>query len=567
MLQKLFIQNIALISQLTVDFSSGLCIITGETGAGKSIIIDSIGLVLGERAGRELIKTGETKAKVEAHFTVDASIAEALEEQGIECDDDTIIIARELSASKNDAQTVKSVCRINGAMVSASVLKEITSNMVDVHGQHEHQALLAQHRHMGFLDSFAADNISPLLARVKGLYKNYKDIEKKMYTGFVSEQERAQRIDILTYQINEIESLALVEGEEEQLEEERKILSNGEMIMRALYTADQMLNSSEGGALTTVKSACNELYPIADVSEEYSSLADTVSEAYYALEAAAYTLSDTASSFSFDAQRQDAVEARLGAIAGLKRKYGSSVASIIEFADNARQELETLEQGQQLREQQQAELEKLRAEYQKVALELSQARKAAAIGFSNQVMSELTDLGLGKSRFSVSFAPLEGDMPSQEGIDYVEFMFTANPGEPEKPLRKVASGGEISRIMLALKSVLSDTENTDTMIFDEIDTGISGTTATTVGLKMQMIARKKQVLAITHLPQIAAFADVHFLVEKIQTDDATNSMMVQLDGAQRAREVARIMGDKNSDAAINHANELIAHANMLKSGK
>lgn len=561
MLNSIVIQNIALISKLSVDFSKGLNIITGETGAGKSIIIDSINLVLGDRADRDIIKTGEQKASVEAVFDISdcEEAKEAIKADAIDCDDDTLIISRELYA-KDSSSAVRSVCRINGTVVSLSALKSVTEHIVDVHGQHEHQSLLAQTKHLKFLDEYAMNEVKRLKDNVRSLYKRYKEVESSLNSGFISERERAQRIDILSYQVQEIDAVSPREGEDDALNNERKLLANSESIMRALYLAGELLTNGESGALTAAKSACNELYPISELSEEYSALASALNEAYYALESAAYSVRDSAEAFTFDAQRLDEVESRLSAISSLKRKYGGTIKEILKFQSDAQNELDALIHDDELRSQRQAELSAIAAEYVKNAGDLSGLRKKAADRFSRQVTENLDKLGLKKASFSVSVTRLEGEIPSSDGIDFIEFMFSANPGEPEKPLRKVASGGEISRIMLALKSVLSDCEDIGTMIFDEIDTGISGNTATVVGSQMRAISRKKQVLAITHLPQIAAYADSHYIVEKIQTASGAASVLRKLNYDERAGEVARIMGGADSELALSHARELIKKA-------
>jgi len=384
-----------------------------------------------------------------------------------------------------------------------------------------------------------------------------------MNSGFVSEQEREQRIDILTYQLNEIDAVAPEAGEDERLDAEIELLANGERIMQALYSASSALSNGEHGALTCAKSALNDLYPITAFSTEYKEIADALSESYYALEAAADQLRSAADGFSFDAKRLDEAQGRSSAISTLKRKYGNSIEAVLEFAEKARTELDDLRNSEKRRAQLAAELEKTQKQYESAAQKLTEIRRSTAAELKKKVEENLKDLGLGKSVFEVYIADLEGEVPSADGKDYVEFMFSANPGEPKKPLRKVASGGEMSRIMLALKNVLADTDDIDTLIFDEIDTGISGNAATVVGMKMSSIARKKQVLAITHLPQIAAFADSHYLVEKLQGDDVTTSTLRLLTGDDRVREVARIMGGADSELAMRHAAELIVNAKKL----
>ena len=564
MLKNISIKNIALISELSVDFTDGLNIITGETGAGKSIIIDSINLVLGERAGKELIKSGTQKGGAEATFNVNADVLQALSDAGIDADDDEIVISREISLPKGDSQSLKSVCRINGTMISLAELKSITDMMVDVHGQHEHQSLLSQSKHLEILDSYDKVNIFPLKAECAKLYSEYHKTLQSMHEGYMSEQDREQRIDILTYQLNEIDKISPEVGEDDRLEAEIELLQNGERIMQALYNASTLLTNGEQGALTLSKSACNELIGISSFSDDLRSLADTVSEAYYNLEAASDAVKSAAESFSFDAKRLDEAQDRLSSIIKLKRKYGNSIEAILEFADKARSELSDLQDSEVRREKLKAMADELLKKYAATSDKLSEMRKSAAQRLTENVMENLSDLGLSKAVFDVSIERLEGDIPSRDGIDYVEFMFSANPGEPKKPLRKVASGGEMSRIMLALKNVLAETDSIDTMIFDEIDTGISGNAATVVGMKMSEIARKKQVLAITHLPQIAAFADSHYLVEKTQTDDSTATTLTRLTDEERQREVARIMGGADSALAVSHARELITSAEKMK---
>ena len=560
MLKSLTIKNIALISRLDVEFFEGLNIITGETGAGKSIIIDSINLVLGERADRELIKTGESKGSVEAVFSVGGNMTDCLSEAGIEAEDGEITISREISLPKGDSQSIKSVCRINGSMISLAELKSITDRMVDVHGQHEHQSLLAQSRHMGILDAFGGAEIAELKQKCAELYNAHRRIRKEMHAGYISEQEREQRVDILTYQINEIDSVSPEAGEDYRLEAEIEILANGERIMQALYNASSALTNADYGSLTSTKTALNELYPITAFSDTYKTMADTLGEAYYALEAAADEVRSAADNFSFDAKRLDEAQARSNAISTLKRKYGNSIDDVLSFRDNAKEELDNLINGEKRRAQLAVELAKTEKEYRSAADALTEKRKASAEMLRESVESNLKDLGLGRASFAVSITPLDGDVPSPDGCDYIEFMFSANPGEPKKPLRKVASGGETSRIMLALKNVLAHTDEIDTLIFDEIDTGISGNSATVVGMKMSAIAKEKQVLAITHLPQIAAFADSHYLVEKTQGENETNTSLRLLSEDGRVHEVARIMGGSDSEFALGHAKELILKA-------
>jgi DNA repair protein RecN (Recombination protein N) len=561
MLTRLVIKNIALIDEVQIDFNKGLNIITGETGAGKSILLDSISLALGERASIELIKHGESKAVVEATFDISANeaVKQILEQEEIDYDGESITVAREISIPKNSPGTIKSVCRINGLMTNAAILKAITEHIVDLHGQHEHQALLNSKRHIAYLDAFASKELIDVKSIVKSAYESYKNTKQELLSGFISEEERERKIDMLTYQINEIESMKLEDGEDERLEAERNILANGEHVLRQLSTVSELMTDAEHGALYAIKEACRALSEISKYSDEYNALYESFNEAYYSLESSTYSLRDTVDSFSFDIDRLEEIEARLHAIGQLKRKYGNSISAILDFLNKAKEELYALLSGEERRIKLNKQLEEYRVQYFEAANKLSELRKQAAEVFSQSVLKELADLGLEKAKFSVKFEPLGDEEPHPNGIDNVEFMLTTNPGEPEKPLSKVASGGEVSRIMLALKSVLTDCEDISLMIFDEIDTGISGNTAMVVGEKMHSISRSKQIIAITHLPQIAAFSDYHYLVTKTQTDDATNSTITLLNDDEHCKEIARILGG-TKETSLMHAAAMIKEA-------
>ncbi|NLB61264.1 MAG: DNA repair protein RecN [Clostridiales bacterium] len=561
MLTRLTIRNIALIDEIKIDFRKGLYIITGETGAGKSILIDSISLALGERASIELIKHGESKAIVEATFDIssNASVKEILGHEEIDYDDDTITVSREISIPQGNQGSIKSVCRINGLMTNISVLKSITEHIVDLHGQHEHQALLNSKRHIGYLDSFAAKDLLDIKADTKNAFENYKKNKQELLSGFISEQERERRIDMLTYQINEIDSLKLEVGEEEKLVAEREILANGEHVLRQLNTTSELLTDSENGALYAIKEACRALSEISKYSDEYNALFENLNEVYYSLEASTYSVRDFVDSFSFDLERLEEIEARLHSIGQLKRKYGNSIPAVLGFLNKAQIELENLVSGEARRIKLNQMLEEYREQYFVAANKLSEIRKKSAEVFSISVMKELAELGLEKAKFSVRFDNLDDDEPHPNGIDEIEFMLSTNPGEPEKPLSKVASGGEVSRIMLALKSVLANCEDISLMIFDEIDTGISGNTAMVVGEKMHSISKNKQIIAITHLPQIAAFSDYHYSVTKLQTASSTSSMIRLLSEEEHCKEIARILGGAAETSFI-HAASMIKDA-------
>lgn len=556
MLLRLSIKNIALISHLDVEFVAGLNILTGETGAGKSIIIDAINLALGEKAEYELLKHGETKASVEAEFDISGNIPilNALNSLDIETEDDTLIVSRELNASG------RSVCRLNGTVVSRSSLKNIMDFLVDVHGQHEHQSLLAPKYHIQYLDAYAKDSLAQYKEIVNHAYDRFKSLEHDMEVNFLPPDERERRIDTLTYQINEIESINPMTGEDDELLRTRDMLMNAERIALSLTTAYDALYGGESNALSAIKSALVGLNDIKELSDSYSALQSKCDEAFYIIEDIAFQVREQKEVSNFEFSDLEQVEERLNVINSLKRKYGGTIDSVLQYAENARMELERIQNSADAFERNTVLINKYREDYYTGAEQLTIARKHSAEHFCAEVLAELRDLGLQNASLTVRFDTESGDVPSRNGIDKVEFLLSANSSEPEKPLAKVASGGEISRIMLALKTVLSHVEGISIMIFDEIDTGISGETATTVGLKMHYIAKGKQVIAITHLPQIAAFADAHYLVEKTEQEGIVRSDLKRLTDEEHKTEIARIMGGTHSRAALEHASAMISEA-------
>ena len=557
MLKQLSIYNIALIDQQSITFFDGFSVLTGETGAGKSIIIEALNFVLGERASRELVKSGEEKASVEAVFALRVSepVLDVLAGQGIDCEDNELTLFREFSLSG------KNICRANGTLINASVLKLIGDALVDIHGQHAHQSLLDEKKHLELLDRFAGRDALELKSRVAQAYHKATEAKRLLSAAQYNEQERIRRIDLLTYQIKEIDGANLNDGEEEQLEEQRGLLQNAQAVMEALEGANAALSGDEGesgGTLASLSTAMHLLDGIARLSADYSQLSEKLHALYYDLEDASYTLRDYRNDFSFEPGTLDEIETRLELISTLKRKYGASIAEILTYREKSRQELELIDNAEERREQLFAEYAAAKAEYDTLSLELSELRKQAAERMSARLLPELSDLGMPHAAFSAKFEQLSGEVPSASGIDDVEFLLSTNRGEPVKPLSKVASGGELSRIMLSFKSVLADLDGIPTMVFDEIDSGISGQIGTAVAVKMRQIARNHQVLCITHLPQIAAYANHQYLVYKEETGEHTRSNAIKLTQDQRAREIARIMGSGGADAvALEHAQQLI----------
>ena len=563
MLQNLCIKNIALIERLDISFSEGFHVLTGETGAGKSIIIDAVNFVLGERATRDLIMTGADKASVEAAFTVDdqPDLLQRLMELGIEqSDDDLLILTRELSIAG------KSVCRINGTLVNLSALKSVSDLLVDVHGQHEHQSLLHADSHLHFLDAFDRKTIEPLRQMVADLYQEHQSIHKELLSGFPSEQDRLRRMDVLEYQIKEISGASLQIGEEEELDTQLLVLSNAQAIMAALEAGHAFLIQEEDGALAKAGVAVRQLDHIQSLHPDYADAYSRLQDAYYAMEDVAFTLRDLKSGFEFQPELLNRVENRLERIHILKRKYGGNIREILDFLENVQSEYDNLQQSDTRREKLSHALADCAARYAVASENLMTARQLAAKRLSKQLVAQLSDLGMEKAKFDVSLQPLSPDKLTADGLERAEFLLSTNAGEPVKPLQRVASGGELSRIMLAFKTIHMGV--IPTIIFDEIDTGISGHIATIVGHKMLQIAQSRQVLCITHLPQIASMADTHFLVEKLEQKGRTYSKVRKLDLEERVREIARIMGSGEENIrALEHARELLKNAQELHSIK
>ena len=556
MLRRIHIRNVALIEEQSIEFDDGFSVLTGETGAGKSIIIESFNFVLGERASRDMIQHGEDKASVEAEFEITATepVNEVLKELEMEAEDGQLILFRELTAAG------KNTCRVNGIPVTASVLKQIGDMLVDIHGQHAHQSLLNVKMHLSLLDAFAKERTADLLPETAACYRAYTAAKRALDEAGMNERERAQKCDLYAYQIKEIESANLKDGEEEELIQERNKLINAQSIMEALGGSAEGLGSEEGvlSRLSTVK---QYMAGIAAISPEYAEMADRLAESYYALEDASYTLRGWSEGFSYDPAELDNIEWRLEQISRLKRKYGSSVAEILGYLEKTRAEYERLTTAEERKELLEADCSKALAAYTEKAGQLSAVRKEAAEQLRRELVLQMADLGMPHAAFEARIGRLPGDAPSAKGYDAVEFMFSANRGEPVKPLANIASGGEISRIMLAFKTATARSDGIPTMVFDEIDSGVSGDISIALARKMREIAEWHQVLCVTHLAQIAAYAHTNYYVEKKTDGDRTVSVAVRLDESERAREIARIMsGSPDDPAALQHAENLIRSA-------
>lgn len=554
MLEHLHIRNVALIKESEISFGDGLNILTGETGAGKSMIIDSLQFALGGRAGKDFLRHGEKQAAVEALFSVQSqALTEKLAENGIVPEEDgTLLITRTLS------EAGKSVCRINGSTVTVGMLKEIAEDMIDIYGQHEHQSLLNPVKHIRLLDRFCGAGFGEAMEEYKNSRQRLKDLEKQLTILIGDESQREQRMDILLFQKEEIEAAELQEGEEDALLEQKKRLSSMERLIRLTGESVTLLYDGDDRA----PSACDQLgdalaklREAAEYDAALSPLADALADGYAAVEDCARELKREAEKQEADPEELERIEERLQLFYKLKRKYGGSIEAVLEFYEKAVQELEFLsnssEKAAELSAKKAAEEKRLSA----LAETLTARRRATAEQVEEQIETALHDMEMKHARFHIQIEE-KADWGA-DGKDKVEFLISANAGEPLKPLAKIASGGEMSRVMLALKTVLVDADEIGTFIFDEIDTGVSGRTARRVGEKMRFLGGKRQLLCITHLPQIAAMADNHFLIEKESDAGETVTRVTALDEEGAVREVARLMNDV-TETTLAAARELLA---------
>ena len=554
MLEHLHIRNVALIKESEISFGDGLNILTGETGAGKSMIIDSLQFALGGRAGKDFLRHGEKQAAVEALFSVQSqALTEKLAENGIVPEEDgTLLITRTLS------EAGKSVCRINGSTVTVGMLKEIAEDMIDIYGQHEHQSLLNPVKHIRLLDRFCGAGFGEAMEEYKNSRQRLKDLEKQLTILIGDESQREQRMDMLLFQKEEIEAAELQEGEEDALLEQKKRLSSMERLIRLTGESVTLLYDGDDRA----PSACDQLgdalaklQEAAEYDAALSPLADALADGYAAVEDCARELRREAEEQEADPEELERIEERLQLFYKLKRKYGGSIEAVLEFYEKAVQELEFLSNSSEKAAELSAKKAKEEKRLSALAETLTARRRATAEQVEEQIETALHDMEMKHARFHIQIEE-KADWGA-DGKDKVEFLISANAGEPLKPLAKIASGGEMSRVMLALKTVLVDADEIGTFIFDEIDTGVSGRTARRVGEKMRFLGGKRQLLCITHLPQIAAMADNHFLIEKESDAGETVTRVTALDEEGAVREVARLMNDV-TETTLAAARELLA---------
>lgn len=559
MLAELHVTNFALIDHLDLTFGAGLNILTGETGAGKSIIIDALGLALGERAGSDLIRTGSARAMVEAVFDLSNAPTEVrrrLTEAGLDTEDDSdmLFVTRELARAGG-----KSQCRLNGRLMPVSVLKEIAEGLVDVHGQHEHQSLLSADRHVDILDDWGGKEAVALRGEVAALYGSANLLKREREKLQTDARERARTLDLLRFQQEEILAAQLKAGEEGDLTSNRTRLANSEKLSAAATESYDILSGGErgtGGALDALNAALVSVEHAAALDEKLSPVADALRNAVAYAEDAGHDLRVYQEAVEFNPERLEELEARLDLLRTLKRKYGETVDDIIAYGAELTSKLEVLENSEAREEQLTAAISNADAALIKAAARLTNLRRGISRDFSTGIARELADLGMAATKFEVSIEPQN---VASKGADRVEFLLSPNPGEPLRPLAKIASGGEMSRIMLALKSVLAKTGGIPTMIFDEIDVGVGGRTAQTIGDKLVALAGDSQVLCITHLPQIASRTGAHFFIEKRVQEGRTVVSVVPLDAEGRIDEIARMLGgSRRSEAVVQHAREMLA---------
>lgn len=560
MLSELSIRNFAIIESLSISFEKGLTVLTGETGAGKSIIIDAIHLLIGGRGSSEFVRHGEDKAEIEGLFLLDDEshpCYEKAREFGIEIEEGMIVLRRDIS--KNG----KSVCRINGKLVTISVLREIGSTLVDIHSQHEHQELMDETMHLPLLDQFGAEEISPAVEEYQEVYRAYEKTMKKLKSLNENEQQMAHRLDLIQFQLEEIQAADLKLNEDEELYEEKRRLSNFERIYEAMQLSYSALQGEQKG-LDWIGLVMSHLEDAAELNPAYKDLFETVSNSYYALEDVSHSLRNELDLLEFDPERLNEIEDRLNEINTLKRKYGKTIDEILEYAATIEEEIETLQNKETHIGQLEKELASLRKDLLVEAKNVTELRKNYAKKLTKLIHQELKDLYMAKTVFEVKIESDESNF-TKNGIDKAEFYISTNPGEPLKPLSKVASGGELSRIMLALKSIFSKHQGVTSIIFDEVDTGVSGRVAQAIAEKIYKVSIGSQVLCISHLPQVAAMADTHLFIAKVTKSGRTITSVTPLSDAEKIKEIGRmISGVEITDLTKKHAEELLLLANQIK---
>lgn len=556
LLRTLSVRNFAIIERLDLEFGSGFNVLTGETGAGKSILMDALNLILGARAGAEMVRGGAERATIDAIFDVSGSphLQEIVRQMEYELDDDQLFLSRDVSASG------KSTCRIAGRPATVTQLKELGDWLVDLHGQHEHQSLLAVPRHLDMLDDWGGKAIAALRTGVGTAYQTLQKLRRERETLEKDARERSHLLDLYAFQTKEITDARLTVGEDEELSTEYRRIANAQKLAEsALSAAESLSGGEEGkGALAALAAAVRILEEAAALDDTLTPSLETIRSASYELTEAERDLTRYQDTVEYNPERLEQIEERLELLRNLKRKYGDTIEEILQYGVDTAEKLDALSNSEERGSRLNKEIERADKHLRELCGKLSASRSKAAKEFQSVTLSELRDLAMEKTRFEVSIGQGE---PNAKGTDRVEFLIATNPGEPLRPLARVASGGEISRVMLAIKSALARQEPLPTMVFDEIDVGVGGRTASVIADKMASLAANAQVVCITHLAQLASRADRHFYIEKQMHKDRTAVSVVPLDDAQRVAEVARMIGGADVTASvIQHAREMLAHS-------
>ncbi|MGM0846106.1 MAG: DNA repair protein RecN [Bacillota bacterium] len=566
MLQELSIKNFAIIDELTVSIEEGLTVLTGETGAGKSIIIDAVHLLVGGRGSSEFVRHGEKKAEIEGLFILENErhpCYKKAAEFGIDVEEGMIILRRDISAQG------KSVCRINGKLVTIAILRELGSTLIDIHGQHEHQELMNENLHLTLLDQFASTQLKTSLHNYKEVFKEFEAVQNRLKKYNESEQEMAHRLDLIQFQLSEIENAALEPGEDETLLEEKNKLMNFEKLFQSLQNCYNSIQG-EGRGLDWTGLAMSHIEGAVEIDSKYDSLMESISNSFYLLEEAAGTVRSELDELEFEPDRLNVIESRLNEINTLKRKYGSSIEEVLEYSSAIEEEIESVTNKDAFVQDLEKKLKSLEQDLYLEAEQLSSIRKKAAKRLTAKIHEQLKELYMDKTTFEVRFLQEPSKSTKfkyrKDGADSIEFYISTNPGEPLKPLSKVASGGELSRVMLALKTIFSKHQGITSIIFDEVDTGVSGRVAQAIAEKIYQVSTNSQVMCISHLPQVAAMADSHLYIAKKSYGGRTSTSVTSLSIEEKIREIGRmISGVEITDLTREHAKELLGLAKSIKS--
>lgn len=554
------IKNFAIIESLSLTFQEGMTVLTGETGAGKSIIIDALGLLVGGRGSADFIRHGEERLELQGLFALaedNLACRNALIENGIDASDDMVVLERSLFRSG------KNSCRINGKLVTTVLLRQIGSKLIDIHSQHEHQELMNEEFHLSLLDRFASDKIKPALTKYQTNFKEYQTIEKEWQNWTKNERELAQRLDMLRFQQQEIENANLQAGEEDRLLEQKNILANFEKLNENLQGAYAAIQGEPGG-LEFVGEAMRQMETAASIHTDYKAVSEAISSSYYMLEDSMSQIRQSLDQLEFQPEELNQIESRLNDLNQLKRKYGKTIEDIIQYEQEISSEMEKLTDSESHVGHLETKLATLKTELTKQAATLTDIRKKAAVTLEKQIKQELNQLYMEKAIFSVRFEANKMEL-TELGQDSVVFYMSTNPGEPLKPLAKIASGGELSRMMLALKTIFSRHQGITSIIFDEVDTGVSGRVSQAIAEKIYAVSVGSQVLCISHLPQVAAMANHHYYITKKVQNKRTTTSVTVLKGVEKVEEISRmIAGIEVTELTKQHAKEMIEQAEKVK---